>query len=98
MHNGVVAVTTGRARADESRSSAIDQLNASSGRVVASVSDISLAISEQNSASTEIAQRVESIAQLAEESNVAMDQTADSARTVKHLVESMQSVVGGFKI
>ena len=97
MHSGVSAVSTGRARADEA-GRAIDQLNASSGRVVASVSDISLAISEQNSASTEIARRVESIAQLAEESNMAMNQTADSAHSVRQLVESMQSVVGGFKV
>ena len=97
MHGGVSAVANGRTRADEAGAS-IDKLSASSGKVIASVSDISMAIAEQSSASTEIAQRVESIAQLAEDSNVAMTHTADSARSVKQLVETMRSVVGGFKV
>ena len=97
MHSGVAAVTNGSARADEA-GSAIEELNASSGKVIFSVNDISLAISEQNSASTEIAQRVEAIAQLAEESNVAMNRTAESSRTVKALVETMYSLVSGFKV
>ena len=97
MHSGVSAVSNGRARADEA-GTAIEKLNDSSGKVIASVSDISLAISEQSSASTEIARRVETIAQLAEESNVSMNKTAESARTVKHLVDTMQSVVSGFRV
>ncbi len=97
MHSGVSAVANGRARADEAGST-IEKLNASSGKVIVSVSDISLAISEQSSASTEISRRVESIAQLAEESNVAMNRTAESARTVKALVGTMQRAVGGFKV
>ena len=97
MHSGVSAVANGRARAEEAGGT-IEQLNESSGKVIASVSDISLAISEQSSASTEIARRVESIAQLAEESNVAMSRTAESARTVKALVGTMQSAVSGFKV
>ena len=97
MHSGVAAVTNGSARADEA-GSAIEELNASSGKVIFSVNDISLAISEQSSASTEIAQRVEAIAQLAEESNVAMNRTAESSRTVKALVETMYSLVSGFKV
>ena len=97
MHSGVSAVANGRVRADEAGST-IEQLNASSGRVIVSVSDISLAIAEQSSASTEIARRVESIAQLAEESNVAMNRTAESARTVKTLVGTMQHAVGGFRV
>ena len=97
MHSGVSAVANGRTRADEAGST-IEKLNDSSGKVIASVSDISMAIAEQSSASTEIARRVEAIAQLAEESNVAMNRTAESARTVKTLVGTMQSVVGGFKV
>ena len=97
MHSGVAAVANGSARADEA-GSAIEELNTSSGKVIFSVNDISLAISEQNSASTEIAQRVEAIAQLAEESNVAMNRTAESSRTVKALVETMYSLVSGFKV
>ncbi len=97
MHSGVAAVTSGLSRADEA-GSAIEKLNESSGSVVGSVNDISLAISEQSSASAEIARRVESIAQLADESNVAMNRTAESARTVKHLVEALQSVISGFKV
>ncbi len=97
MHGGVSAVGAGLSRADETGST-IEQLKESSAQLVDAVSDIALAISEQSAASTEIAKRVESIAQLAEESNVAMNQTANSARTVKQLVETMQSVVGGFKV
>ena len=97
MHGGVAAVANGRIRADEAGIT-IDQLSAFSGKVIVSVSDISMAIAEQSSASTEIARRVESIAQLAEDSNVAMTETAASARTVKQLVETMRSVVGGFKV
>ena len=97
MHSGVSAVANGRARVDEAGST-IENLNESSGRVIASVSDISMAIAEQSSASTEIARRVESIALLAEESNVAMNRTAESARTVKTLVGTMQSAVEGFKV
>jgi len=97
MHGGVSAVANGRTRADEAGST-IEKLNDSSGKVIASVSDISMAIAEQSSASTEIARRVEAIAQLAEESNVAMNRTAESARTVKTLVGTMQSVVGGFTV
>ena len=97
MHSGVSAVANGRARADEAGGT-IEKLNESSGKVIASVSDISMAIAEQSSASTEIARRVESIAQLAEESNVAMNRTAESARTVKTLVGDMQNAVSGFKV
>jgi methyl-accepting chemotaxis protein len=97
MHSGVSAVNIGLSRADEA-GNAIDKLNESSGKVVGSVNDISLAISEQSSASAEIARRVESIAQLADESNAAMHHTAESARTVKHLVAAMQSTVSGFKV
>jgi methyl-accepting chemotaxis protein len=97
MHSGVSAVANGRARADEAGVT-IEQLNASSGKVILAVSDIALAISEQSSASTEIARRVESIAQLAEESNQAMNGTAESARSVKVLVADMQGVVAGFKV
>ena len=97
MHSGVSAVANGRARADEAGST-IEKLNDSSGKVIASVSDISMAIAEQSSASTEIARRVEAIAQLAEESNIAMNRTAESARTVKTLVGTMQSAVGGFTV
>ena len=97
MHSGVSAVSNGSTRADEA-GRAIDELNVSSGKVIGSVNDISLAISEQSSASTEIAQRVEAIAQLAEESNVAMGRTAESARTVKTLVEAMRNAVSGFKV
>ena len=97
MHSGVSAVANGSARADEA-GNAIEELSSSSGKVVVSVNDISLAISEQSSASTEIAQRVEAIAQLAEESNAAMIRTAESSRTVKALVENMQSLVAGFRV
>ena len=97
MHSGVSAVSNGSARADEA-GSAIDELNVSSGKVISSVNDISLAISEQSSASTEIAQRVEAIAQLAEESNVAMSRTSESAHSVKTLVEAMKNAVSGFRV
>ena len=97
MHSGVSAVANGSARADEA-GRVIEELNASSGKAIGAVNDISMAISEQSGASTEIAQRVEAIAQLAEESNVAMSRTAESARTVKTLVETMRNAVGGFKV
>ena len=90
-----ITASNGHARADEA-GAAIEKLNNSSGKVIASVSDNSLAIAEQSSASTEIALRVETIAQLAEESNVSMNKTEESARIVKHLVDTMQSVVSGF--
>ena len=97
MHSGVSAVSNGSAHADEA-GNAIEELYASSEKVVISVNDISLAISEQSSASTEIAQRVEAIAQLAEESNVAMNRTAESAHTVKSLVGTMKNAVSGFTV
>lgn len=97
MHSGVSAVTNGRSRADEAGNT-IKKLDESSGKVIASVSDIAMAIAEQSSASAEVARRVESIALLAEESNVAMSQTAESARTVKTLVGTMQHAVSAFKV
>ena len=79
-------------------SSAIAQVNGSSQRVVAVVSDISSSLKEQGVASQDIARQVERIAQMAEENSAAVNEVKASATSLNRLAESLKTTVSRFVV
>ena len=96
MKLGVDRVASGVDQAQRAGSS-IAQVQAQSQRVVAAVSEISVALREQAAASTEIARNVERIAQMAEENNAAAGGNAATAENLRRLAETISQEVARFR-
>ncbi|THF65529.1 methyl-accepting chemotaxis protein [Pseudothauera nasutitermitis] len=96
MKHGVDCVASG---VEEARCAGetIRQVQEHSGRVMASVVDITSALREQAAASTEIARNVEHIAQMAEENNAAASSNAQTADALLQLAETLSGEVGRFR-
>jgi methyl-accepting chemotaxis protein len=73
-------------------------IEASSRKVISSVTDISSALREQSAASTQIAQNVERIATMAEENVAAVRDVAHAAEHLEGLAGKLSASVGRFRM
>ncbi|MCB1960372.1 MAG: methyl-accepting chemotaxis protein [Rhodocyclaceae bacterium] len=97
MENGVERVRQGVELTTHAGES-MEQINASAGSVVESVSDISYALREQSAASTDIARNVEAIAQMCERNSQAVKETSTTALQLERLATSLRDEVSRFKV
>ncbi|MFA9438896.1 methyl-accepting chemotaxis protein [Uliginosibacterium sp. sgz301328] len=97
MQDGVTRVREGVQLTNQAGESMM-RIRDESGRVVQSVSDISLALREQTSASTEIARNVEHIARMADENNAAVAETAQTANRLESLAHQLTTEVARFRL
>ena len=75
----------------------LEQLNASAGRALSNLVELSDATKEQSQASNQIAQNVEKIVDMAEENNSAVKQSAQASEELSRLAQGLLGMVRNFK-
>jgi len=75
----------------------LEQLNASAGRALSNLVELSDATREQSQASTQIAQNVEKIVGMAEDNNAAVRQSAQASEELSGLAQGLLGMVRNFK-
>ena len=97
MRSGVDRVALGVIQARKAGESML-RVEAGSGRVVESVSEISLSLREQSSASTELAKDVEQIARMSEENSATVNENAATADQLQRLAGELRDAVNRFRV
>ncbi|MBL8452864.1 MAG: methyl-accepting chemotaxis protein [Zoogloea sp.] len=97
MGQAVGRVEAGVLKAEQARES-MSRISNSTGRIVTTVGEISLALQEQRTASSDIASHVERIAQMSEENHAATRQAAKTAGHLEDLALTAREAAHRFRV
>lgn len=97
MGQAVERVEAGVLKAEQARES-MCRISNSTGRIVTTVGEISLALQEQRTASSDITSHMERIAQMSEENHAATRQAAETADNLEELALTARETARRFRV